>query len=299
LFWRGEFPAAQAHLEQGATLYDPQLHHAKTFLYADDPGVACGAVLAFTLWLRGYPDQALPKIHNTLQLAQDLSDFYSQAFTLFFAAGIHQYRREWRSAQRYADTAMTLASEQGFPLWEAGAMVMRGWALAEEGRTEEGLMHLRQGLAAWQATGAKLGQPYVLALIAEALGKGGQVDEGLEVLSTIVPAHELRSEQRECEAEVYRIKGVLLHRSTGRRPQLKNRHVVEAEKYFRRAIEVARRQSAKSFELRAVMSLSRLWQEQGKRAEARQLLTEVYSWFTEGFDTADLKEAKALLDELT
>ncbi len=192
----------------------------------------------------------------------------------------------------------------------AGGTGLRGWALAEQGQGEEGIVQIRQGLSAWQATGAELARPYILALLAEAYGKGGQAEEGLSVLAEALAVVD-KTGERCHEAELYRIKGELTRQKfqvSGSKFQVppspqplipSPQAEAEAEACFHTAIEIARRQQAKSLELRAVMSLSRLWQQQGKKEEARQMLSEIYSWFTEGFDTADLQEAKALLEELT
>ena len=192
---------------------------------------------------------------------------------------------------------------------------MQGWTLAQQaylsgrwGQGEEGISQIREGLAAWQASGSEVWRPYFLALLAEMQGKVGQVEEGLKVLAE---ALEVVHKTEECnyEAELYRLKGELLLAQEGKRqkakacPELgrrgKNEYVSEAEECFHKAIDITRRQSAKSLELRAATSLARLWQHQGKKEEARELLAPVYNWFTEGFDTADLKDAKALLEELS
>jgi predicted ATPase len=304
LFWRGEFAAAQNHLEQSSALYDSQLHQALTSLYAEDPGVVCRVFLAFNLWLRGYPDRAVEHMSRILQLTRDMGDLYGQTFALFFTASLHQYRKDWQSAQDYASAIMTLARAEGFLLWEAGATAMQGWAFSEQGRQEEGIVLLRQGLSGWRATGARVGQPYIHGLLAEALGQAGRPHEGLAVLEEQFGV-QLNVGPCECAAELHRVKGELLlraarsvQRATGEQPELHfNQHA--AESCFDTAITIARRQGAKSWELRAMISLCRLWQQQGKIAEARQALTDVYNWFTEGFGTGDLKEAKVLLDALT
>ena len=179
---------------------------------------------------------------------------------------------------------------QNFAYYTAWATILQGWVLSEQGQGVEVMTQMRQGLAALRATGGELRAPYYLTLLAEAHGNGGRAAEGLRVLAeahTLVEEHE----ERWWEAEVHGLRGVLLLRQTVAQPE-------EAETWLRRALDVARRQEAKSLELRAATSLARLWQQQGKRANAHQLLAEVYDWFTEGFDTADLQEAGALLDTL-
>ncbi|MBI3325820.1 MAG: hypothetical protein HYZ81_03845 [Nitrospinae bacterium] len=300
LYYLGELPPARAHLERGIALYDPQQHRSLAFRYGGDPGVHCRIWAARALWSLGYPDQALQRSHEALTLAWELAHPLSLAAALYWAGSLHQSRWETRAAQERAEAAMTLSSEQGFPFWLAAATMLRSWTLAERGQGAEGIARMHQGLAALRATGAGIAQPYYLGLLAEAYGKGGQTEEGLRVLAeALAAAH--TSGERYYEAGLYRLKGELLLAQEGKRQRAKGKseEVTEAEECFRKAIEIAQHQSAKSLELRAVMSLSRLWQQQGKKEEARHMLAEIYGWFTEGFDTADLKEAKALLRELT
>jgi predicted ATPase len=192
--------------------------------------------------------------------------------------------------QERAAALIALSTDQGFPFWGACGTILQGWALAEQGQSAEGIAQMCQGIAAYRATGAELALPCYLALLAEAYGQAGQADEGLRVLAEALTAVHTTGE-RHHEAELYRLKGELLLKQDVPDAQ-------EAESCLRQAVDVAHQQQAKSFELRAAMSLSRLWQQQGKRTEARALLAPIYDWFTEGFDTADLQEAKALLEEL-
>jgi len=245
--------------------------------------------------LLGYPGQALERIHETLTLAQELSHPFSLGFALYFAAQLRQFRREAHVSRERAEAAIALSTEQGFPTWLANGTVLRGWALAEQGQGEEGIAQLRQGLAAHQATGEEIVRSHFLALLAEAYEKVGQAEEGLTVLNEALGFVD-KTGERFYEAELYRLKGTLTLQSEVRGP--KSEVEREAEECFLKAIEIARRQQAKSLELRAVMSLARLWYQQGKKDEARRMLAQVYGWFTEGFDTADLKEARVLLEEL-
>jgi predicted ATPase len=306
LLWQGEFPLARAHLEQSILLYNPQQHRFLAFLHGGaDPGVSCFCDMARALWFLGYPDQALQRSQAALTLAEELADPFSLGFALVFAAGLHQLRREGQAAQQRAEAGIALASEQEFaPLVSAGT-IRRGWALAEQGRIEEGLEQMHKGLTARRTTRADLAQPYFLALQAEMYGKIGQSEQALPLLAEALAVVEKTGEHR-LEAELYRLKGELtLQQLSVASSQLSvpnpqspipNPHA-EAEACFHKAIDIARQQQAKSLELRAVMSLSRLWQQQGRREEARQRLAEIYDWFTEGFDTVDLREAKALLEE--
>jgi TOMM system kinase/cyclase fusion protein len=298
LNYLGEFAAAQAHYEQGIALYDPQQHRSHAFRYGLDSGVICRAYAGVILWYLGYPDQALQRSHEALSLARELAHPVSLAQALFFAAWVHQFRREWHLTQERAEATIDLAADQGAVVLVAGGTIFRGWALAQryaepgagQGQREEGMAQMQQGLTAWRATGAAVFQPYGLALLAAASAQVGQHEAGLSLLSEALAWTNDREERR-WEAEVYRLQGeVLLARSAG--------HDTEAETCFRQALDIARRQQAKSWELRAAMSLSRLWQQQGKRTEARELLAPIYGWFTEGFDTADLQEARALLTAL-
>jgi predicted ATPase len=300
-FCRGEFAPARAHLEQGIALYDPQQHRALAFMYGEqDPGVGCLNHVARTLWFLGYPEQALGRIQESLTLAQELSHPHNLAITLFFAALVHQYRREVQAVQERAEAVIRLSTEQGFPTGLAWGTFLRGWALAEQGQAEEGIAQVRWGTAAWQATGAEVELTYYLVLLAEAYGKAGQADKGLAALADAPAMIDKTGDQR-WETEVYRLKGELLLAQEGSRLQAVGlrEKTEEAEECFHKAIEGARKQQAKSLELRATISLARLWQRQGKHHVARNMLSEIYGWFTEGFDTKDLQEAKTLLEELT
>ena len=291
LCWHGECALAHEHVEQGLALYDAQQHRVDSFLYGIDPGVNCLLYAAHSRWLLGYPDQARQQYQAALTRAQDLAHAFTLVHALHNVTIGHQFRRAGLATQEQAETMIALCTEQGSPLYVAWATSLRGWALATQGQTAEALAQMRQGLAAARATGAELLRPYSLALLAEAYGHAGHADAGLRLLAEALVVAETNAE-RWYEAELYRLQGELfLARST-------NQHA-EAEACFQHALNVACSQHAKSWELRAAMSLSRLWQQQGKRAEARQLLAPIYDWFTEGFDTDDLQEAEALLEALT
>jgi predicted ATPase/DNA-binding winged helix-turn-helix (wHTH) protein len=286
----GELTVARTCLEQGMALYEPQRHHAYAVMHGVDLGVVCLCHAAFTLWLLGYPDQALQRSHATLALAQAVGHRYSLAFGLTWVTMLHQVRGEKAVTQERAETLITLCEEQVVPYWLAGGRVLQGWALAARGQVEAGIARMCQGLAAWQVTGAEIILPYHLSLLAETHGRRDQAAEGLSVLTEALSLAE-RHEERWWEAELHRLRGDLCLKQA-------IPDVPQAEACFQQALVLARRQQASSLELRAAMSLSRLWQHQGKRVEACQLLAEVYDWFTEGFDTVDLQGAKALLDEL-
>jgi predicted ATPase len=223
-------------------------------------------------------------------MARGLSHPYSMAYVLCFAAGLHQYLRHGPAAQAAAEEAIAISSEHGFPLWFAMGTCLYGWALAKQGQAEVGVVRIRQGIAAWRGTGAELAQPHWLALLAEGCGQLGQVDEGLEVLEQAFGFMEKYAE-RYYEAELYRLKGeLLLHQS----PPLEQL----AERCLHQAMDISRRQQTNLPQLRAGISLSRLWRQQGKHAAAHQLLAELYGWFTEGLHTVDLQEARTLLEDL-
>jgi predicted ATPase len=294
----GEFAAAREHLEQSLALYDPQQYHSSlAFLYGFDPRVFCLSRAVTSLWALGYPDQALQRSQEALTLAQALSHPHSLAFARGFAAELHQRRRDRQAAQEQAEALITLSIEQGLSFWLARGIIIQGWVLSEQGQGEEGIAQIRRGLSAYRTTGAELWRSYHLALLAEAYGGVGQTGEGLIALAE---AREFvhKTGERHYEAELYRLKGeLMLQQFNVQEAQFKDAEG-EAESCFLNAIEIARKQEAKSLELRATMSLARLWQQQGKQQEAHSMLSEIYNWFTEGFDTKDLQEAKALLQEL-
>jgi TOMM system kinase/cyclase fusion protein len=296
LFWLGEFAAAEEHLEQGIALYGLQQHHSHTFLYEQDSGVGSLVYAAWSLWMLGYPTQALKRSQEALTLAQELSHPFSLAIAQGGVALVRQLRREVQAAREWIETNIALSTEQGFAFWATWGSILWGWTLVEQGQGEEGIEQMCQGLAAYQATGAEIIWPYNLALLAEGYRKVGRVEEGLTLVDEALVTVD-KTGERMWEAELYRLKGTLTLQSQV--PSLKSQVQKEAEECFQKAIKIARKQQAKSLELRAVMSLARLWQQQGKKDDARQLLAEIYGWFTEGFDTKDLQEAKALLAELT
>jgi len=294
LFYLGELLLAREHLQEGIALYDPHQHRSHAFVYGFDPKVICLSHIGHVLWVLGYPDQALKRSVEAVTLAQGLAHTPSLAQALNYAAMLHYLRQEEQKTQERSEALVALCSEHGFRYWLALGTTWNSWAQTKRGQTEEGLVQMRQGIAASRATGAELAVPFSRALLADAYGRAGYAEEGLALLDDALAAV---NETREYwyEAELYRLKGELLLRKAeaGREEAGK-----EVETCFCQAVEMAHHRSAKSLELRAVMSLSRLWREQGRRAEARQVLAPIYGWFTEGFDTADLKDAKALLDAL-
>ncbi|MFQ5592502.1 MAG: hypothetical protein ACE5HE_15200, partial [Phycisphaerae bacterium] len=290
LYCLGEFTASLEHLERGIDLYDSKQHHSLSFLYGGfDPGVVCLCTAALVLLDLGFPDQALARLREAFLLGEELSHPFSLAILLYTACGLHRQRGEWRAAQEQAEALVALADEHGFALYSAVGTTERGLVLAGQGQVEEGIAQMHQGMDAARAVGERLKGPAYLSGLAEVYGKAGKAQEGLSVNARAMSALN-KSGERHAEAEIIRVKGELL---------LLQSKDGEAEGCFRKAIEVARKQRAKWHELVASTSLARLWQKQGKKDEARKLMSEIYGWFTEGFDTAPLKEAKALFEELS
>ena len=287
---RGDPAAVPCALEQAIALYDRQHHGARACHYGQDPGVVCHSYASWVWWLLGYPDQARTSSHHALTLAQALSHPFSLVYALGSAATFHYYLRDVEATHVHAEATIALATEHGFPFWWATGMMRRGWALSLQGQGAEGLAQIHQGLTTRLATGTKEAPTSFFAGLAEAYGSAGQAEAGLHMIDRAFTAM-ARSGAQNYEPELYRLQGeLLLH------------HAVldekRAEACFVQALDVAHRQQAKSLELRSAMSLARLWQRQGKRPEAYNLLAPIYGWFTEGFDTADLQEAKALLEAL-
>jgi class 3 adenylate cyclase/predicted ATPase len=290
LFWLGEFTTAQRYLDRGIALYDAERHRAHARLFGIDPGVGCLSYAAWSLWMLGHVDRSLETSRRALKLASEINHPFSRARALNWAAVLHQFRREPEAVAQEAQSAIDLSHELRFPHWLTQSRILLGRVVADRGKSAEGIDHIRAGLAAYTATGAALRRTYYLALLAEPLADVGRAEEGLSALSEAIAAAAENAE-RWWEPELHRLKGELMLR-------VAVPDAATAAVCFQRALDMARDNGAKSLELRAAMGLGRLWQ-QDRRPEARQLMEEIYGWFTEGFDTTDLKEAKALLDELS
>lgn len=299
-FIMGSLTAARVHLEAGIALYDPQQHAWHATVYGLDPGALHLSYATIVLWLLGYPEQALCRGRDALTLVQGLSHLLSRARIYGFMAWLYQHRREAHLAEEQAESAIALSEAQGFALYREWGSILRGWSLSMQGRCEAGVPRMLESLTAWQDTGATLMLPYFRGLVAEGYGKSGQYDEGLAALASALDGVQ---QTRECwwAAELHRLKGVFLLAQGSTRQQAQGQLEQDAEESFRRALSIAQHQQAKSLELRAATSLARLWQSQSqnKCQDAYDLLEPVYGWFTEGFDTADLKDAITLLDELS
>jgi predicted ATPase len=296
LFLFGKLIPGLEHLERAVSLYDSQAHHAHAFLYGLDPGVFCLARAAWILQLIGHSKQASKKVEEAVVLAQRQSHAFSLAVALVHGNLVLEIRREWPALQQQAEAVIAICREQGFESVLAQAATHRGHALASQGETEKGIALMREGLNAQLATGASLFRPWYLSYLAEACGTAGRFEEGLAAVAEAI-AIVGKTGERYNEAELHRLKGELILRGSGL--EAKPGVQMEAEECFRKSIEIARHQEARSYELKAVISLSRLWKQQGKKEQARQMLAEIYGWFGEGFDTKDLIDAKALIEQLS
>src|SRR5262249_15936241 len=282
---------ARSHGEEGLALYDPAQHHGLAFRYGNfDPGVVCHLYLGYALYALGHPDQALAHDGDAWALLQTLNHGYTHPPYFNWSAILHQLRRDTPTVLERAEAAVPVAAKQGLALALAVAPIMRGWAVAMQGRGTEGLALIQQGLAAYRATGTEFQRPHFLALLAEVHGTLGQAAEGLAALGEARAAVE-ESGERYYEAELCRLEGEL-------RLVQESPDEDAAEACFRGAGQVARRQQARLLELRAATSLARLSQRRGKPEEARQALSEMYALFTEGLDAPDLEAARAVLDAL-
>src|SRR5262249_22127398 len=256
LYYLGRAAKAHTHFTQGIALYDPKQHRDFAFLYGEDAGVTCRSYGARALWLLGYLNQGRTQVDEAVTLAQQLAHPFSMSIAMGSAAICHQFRREWRRAQDCAEANLSLAKEQGFPFFMAISAILRGWALAHQGHSQEGIEQINQGMMDYRATGAEIARPYWLALLADAHGIQGEPEAGLTALAEALTLTDTTGE-RWSEAELYRLKGALLLQQNAV-------NQAEAENCFQHAISIAQSQQAKSWELRATTSLARLWQQQGK-----------------------------------
>jgi predicted ATPase len=298
LFGLGEYATAQAHLQQVISFYEPQQHHRPfVFLRGSDVGVSALAYDACCLWCLGYPEQAQKRSQEALTLARELDHPFSLADVLCYAGCMfNQMRRDVQAFKQNAEELVRLSSEKA-QVWSSTGTFNWGGALVMLGQVQEGMAQLRAGITDSRSRGVRCYLPGPLCSLAEAQAQAGDREGGLATLAEALALVE-ETDERHWESELYRLKGELLSAQSMQGDEAEVEVEAEAERQYWRAIEVARRQRAKSWELRATISLARLWRRQGRTNEARQLLAEVYGWFTEGFDTPDLQEARALLDEL-
>jgi predicted ATPase len=281
----GRFDNAQAHLEQAIALYDPGRHHDLAYQHGQDPCVLALSYLSWVLWFQGYPDQAIAKQNVALDLARELNHPYSLGLAAAWASQLHQSMHQWPEGQAQAESALQLASQGRFSLWQAASEMLHGLAIAYQGHIEQGIAEISQGLAGFAATGASIGLPLAAGALAQVYLLARRQADGLKVLEESLH----HAEQVWWLPEQHRVRAELLLLVPG--------NEAKAEAALRQALDLARSQKSKSLELRAAMSLARLLREQGRTTEGRDLLAECYAWFTEGFDTPDLQEARALLVE--
>jgi tetratricopeptide (TPR) repeat protein len=291
LHFLGDFTQARAQLEQANALREAYQRRFDASLYLiSGSRVYCRSIFARVLWGLGYPEQALSASDVALRLAEETSHSHTLAQALSLAAAFHLDRRDVERTEHLAREAVALAAEHDFPYWRATGYLWWGWALVQRRDTEKGLAQIQESLAQFRAKGNVQTIPHALSVLAEVYGQAGEPQKGLEALAEALVVLE-RTNERRREAEIHRLRGELLLAPSGA-------HWSDAEACFARALAVSREQSAKMWELRAGVSLARLMADQGKRTKARDLLAAIYGWFTEGFDTADLRNAKALLEEL-
>jgi len=298
-YYFGGFVRARDYSDHGFSLYDSQQHRSLVFVYGQDMGISCKMWAGCSLWLLGYPDEAMKRSQQALALTQEVAHPFSSVIALSLAAIVSQYRHDVPTTRDYGRKMVELSAEQGFSFFQAWGNMLQGWALSQLGQKSAGLKLVRDGLIAFRLTGGKIWQSFWLALLAEVCTAAGEIDQAMESIAQAL-AHAEQTGERFYEAELYRLKGELTIRQSSRTDdQLPVQPATEAETCFRHAIEIAKRQQAKSLELRATTSLARLLSDTNRRDEVHLMLTEIYNRFTEGFDTADLKNAMALLDELS
>lgn len=278
-------------MQDGIALYNPARHRSLAFRYAGyDLGMACRAIGAHALWFLGYADQALQWSQAAIGLARELAHLPTLVFALAHAGVLHYHRREPGMTARLSEEALVLSIDHGLNFWKAFAAILCGWSHVQQGRGLHAVEQMRRGLDGYRVTAGELESPLWLAMIADACRTVGAPEDGLSAVGealNLVNSMGVRFE----EAELHRLRGELL-RAKGGDP-------AEAESAFRRALEIGAEQEARALELRAAMSLARLWRDRGEPDAARRTLVEVYEWFTEGLDTADVQEARALLEQLT
>jgi predicted ATPase len=290
LLFRGEIAEGRTHLDQAIALYDPAEHRPLATRFGEDHGIVSLFFRSRALWMLGYPEAALADIKGALKDAREIGQAASVMFALEHAPLIHFLCGNYAAAHAEANELIALADEKHAPFFKANGMLARGQLLGLTGRASDAVQTITTGITAWRATGATMWMPMYLSNLATAYAELGQFDDAWRCIGEALTAMETTKEKW-WSAEINRVAGEIALLSP-------EPDAAKAEAYFERALAVARQQQAKSWELRAVMSMARLWRSQGKAQQARELLAPVYGWFTEGFDTLDLKEAKALLNKL-
>jgi predicted ATPase len=293
LLTAGEFGQGLEHIKEGSRIYDRSQHGRLVQAYGQDSGVLCVSYDAFSLGFLGYPDQAVKRIREALTIARELAHPATFVTTANIACWVYQLFRDGQATLEQAEAVISLSTDREFEMWRAMGQIMRGWALTQQGMLDDGVAHIRTGMSSFRSTGSEIMLPYFMYLLAEAYGRFGLAKEGLTILTEAQAAIE-SSGERWCEAELQRLKGELILLQ----PDIVNSQKTDdAEACFRRALATARAQKAKFLELRAAISLSRLLRRE-QPASARDILAPVYNWFTEGFDTIDLREARNLLGHI-
>jgi len=291
LLQTGDIADALVHLDRAIALYDPAAHRPLATRFGQDVKVVILCWRALALWLLGYPEAARVDADETLKIAREIGQAATLMYALLVTSLTHIQCGNWAEANARVDELVALADEKGALYWKALGMIYQGWLLTLTGKASDAVRAITSGITSLRSTEATLYEPYSLSYLAMAYAELGQLDDARRCIGEAMTAVESTKESW-CEADIHRIAGEIALKS----PKL---DAAKAEAYFERALAVARQQQAKSWELLAAMSMARLWRDQGKRDEARDLLAPVYGWFTEGFDTLDLKEAKVLLDELS
>jgi len=291
LLCAGEMSQSRVHLDRAITLYDPIKHRSLATRFGQDVCAAALVYRSWALWILGFPRTASSDAEHALKDAREIGQATTLMAVLSLASLTHMFLGNYAAASAQSDEVISLANEKGAALWKSWGMMNQGCVLALTGKVEEAIEATRAGISAWRSTGATTWLPPYLSYLAKAYAELGRFEEARRTIIEAMTVTEATKE-RWCEAEVHRTAGEIALMS----PQP---NLAQAKAFFEQALTIARQQQAKSWELRVAMSMARLWQDQGKPQQAREMLAPIYGWFTEGFDTLDLKEAKALLDKLT
>ena len=308
LFYLGELKMARTHIEAGISRYDPDQHPVHAFFhYLADPGMTLHAYAAPLIWCLGYPEQAVNQLQASQQMGEERPHPFSQVVSLHFGALMYQQRRDIEKVNAYATELIAICKEHGFTVWEPTGRIMKGWALLQDpqNKNEEAIALIQDGIVGWESNRSRMLRPFYLGILAQAYMQTGKIQDGLQTIKEALEAV-VESGERVNEAELYRLKGELLIRADNHVCKQKNEktnypsvYQREAEICFEKAIDIAKRQEAKSWEIRTVVSLSKLLIAQNRYDIAYQRLKPICDWFTEGLDTVDLSEATALLQKLS
>jgi predicted ATPase len=291
LMLTGDTAESRAHYDHAIALYDPVEHRPLATRSGQDPRVGTLSYRSWALWMLGYPEAALTDVDRAISDARQIGHAATLMYALSQAVVVNLLSRRYAAAKALNDELVALADQKGSFFWKTKGLVDQGWLISMTGKASDAVEIVSSGLVAWRSTGSTMAVPYYLSNLARPYAELGQLDDAWRCIGEAITAVEATKE-RWCEAEVNRVAGEIALKSP-------EPDAAKAQGYFQRALEIAHQQQAKSGELRAAMSMARLWRDHGKREEARELLAPVYGWFTEGFDTLDLKEAKGLIEELS